>query len=176
MNQAINSLALGAILATASATISAGEQPIGDPIEINGMEIAAIYLQPVLMEPMMAGMNHADIHLEADIHAIKGNNNGFGEGEWMPYLDISYTITKKGSEWSTTGSFMPMVASDGPHYADNIKLDGPGKYHVKYHIKPPGYDGFFRHTDKETGVGAWWKPFDLEWDFPFVGVGKKGGY
>jgi len=169
-------LSLGALLASGVTTISAGEQPIGDPVEKNGMEIAAVYLQPTMMEPMLPGMGKADIHLEADIHALKGNNNGFGEGEWMPYLDISYTITKKGSDWSITGHFMPMVASDGPHYANNIKLDGPGKYHLKYHIKPPAYNGFYRHTDKETGVGAWWVPFDLEWDFAFVGVGKKGDY
>lgn len=154
----------------------AGEQPIGDPVELNGMEIAAVYLQPTMMEPMLPGMGKADIHLEADIHAAKGNQNGFGEGEWVPYLDISYTITRQGSDWSTTGSFMPMVASDGPHYADNIKLNGPGNYHLKYHIKPPAYNGFYRHTDKETGVGPWWAPFDLEWDFTFIGVGKKGGY
>jgi len=71
---------------------------------------------------------------------------------------------------------MPMVASDGPHYADNIKLNGPGKYHLKYHIKPLAYNGLYRHTDKETGVGAWWALFDLEWDFAFVGVGKRGDY
>jgi len=170
-------LGLSALLLSASSLVNAGEHPVGEPVEKNGMEILAVYLQPVLMEPVMPGMQHTtDMHLEADIHALKGNNNGFGEGEWIPYLNISYTITKKGSDWSTTGSFMPMIASDGPHYADNIKLDGPGKYHLKYHIKPPGFEGFFRHTDKESGVGSWWAPFDLEWDFAFVGVGKKGGY
>lgn len=174
MKRRIVSLALASLLG--SGVVLAGEQPIGDPVERNGMEIAAVYLQPTMMEPMLPGMGNADIHLEADIHAIKGNQNGFGEGEWMPYLDISYTITKQGDDWSTTGHFMPMVASDGPHYADNIKLNGPGKYHLKYHIKPPAYSGFYRHTDKETGVGAWWAPFDLEWDFAFVGVGKKGDY
>jgi len=33
-----------------------------------------------------------------------------------------------------------------------------------------------RHTDKETGVGPWWKPVDFHGDFKFVGTGKKGGY
>lgn len=36
--------------------------------------------------------------------------------------------------------------------------------------------GLGRHTDKETGVGKWYKPFDVEWDFNYVGTGKKGGY
>lgn len=174
MNKKQITLALATLLGGAVA--AAGEVPVGEPVEINGMEVAAVYLQPTMMEPMLPGMGNKDIHLEADIHAIQGNQNGFGAGEWMPYLDISYTITREGSDWSTTGHFMPMVASDGPHYADNIKLNGPGKYHLKYHIKPPAYSGFYRHTDKETGVGAWWTPFDLEWDFTFVGVGKKGDY
>ena len=71
---------------------------------------------------------------------------------------------------------LPMVASDGPHYGDNVKMDGPGKYHVVYRIAS-GAHGFLRHTDKETGVGKWWQPFAVEWDFVFVGsTGKRGGY
>jgi hypothetical protein len=165
---------VAAVMASASAF--AGEVLIGEPVEKNGMEIAAVYLQPTKMEPMLPGMGDADIHLEADIHALAGNKNGFGAGEWMPYLGISYHIRKVGSDWSTVGSFMPMVASDGPHYAANIKLSGPGKYQLRYHIDPPPYQGFFRHTDKETGVGQWWAPFDLDWEFAYVGTGKKGGY
>ena len=55
------------------------EVPIGDPVEQNGMEIAAVYLQPIEMEPKGIDLaaSLADIHLEADIHAIKGNKNGF---------------------------------------------------------------------------------------------------
>jgi len=67
----------------------------------------------------------------------------------------------------------------GPHYGDNLKLLGPGKYTLKLHIAPPGGQHgtqFGRHTDKETGVGPWFKPFDLEYTFAYAGVGKKGGY
>ena len=157
--------------------VQAGEFPVGDPIEINGMEIAAVYLQPVTMEPMLPGMKKtSDIHLEADIHALKGNNNGFGEGEWVPFLQVTYSINKIGSNWSTAGTFMPMIASDGPHYASNIKLNGAGKYNLTYHISPPPFNGFYRHTDKETGVGKWWGPFKLTWKFDYLGIGKKGGY
>jgi uncharacterized protein involved in high-affinity Fe2+ transport len=165
------------LLMVVAGTLQAGEHPIGDPVEKHGMEIAAVYLQPVMMEPMLPGMMQpADIHLEADIHAVKGNQNGFGAGEWVPYLGITYHVSKVGSDWSTSGAFMPMVASDGPHYGENIKLDGPGKYQVRYHIVPPPFNGLYRHTDKETGVGEWWAPFDLEWDFAYAGAGKKGGY
>ena len=34
----------------------------------------------------------------------------------------------------------------------------------------------WQHTDKETGVGPWFKPFTVQYDFNYAGVGKKGGY
>ena len=172
-------LASGALFAGGlllSGTALAGEVLIGEPVEKHGMEIGAVYLQPVMMTPELPGMGDKDIHLEADVVALPGNNNGFGAGAWVPYLGVTYTLTKQGSDWSATGAFMPMVASDGPHYGANIKLDGPGKYAVTYHIDPPPYQGFYRHKDKETGVGKWWSPFDLSWEFAYVGTGKKGGY
>jgi len=166
-----------ATLLTGAVSVQAGEVLIGEPVEINGMEIAAVYLQPIKMVPMLPGMmDPKDVHIEADIHALKGNKNGYGEGEWIPYLTIAYHLEKKGSDWSATGSLMPMIASDGQHYGENVKLDGPGKYHLTYHIKSPASMGFGRHTDKETGVGKWYKPFKLEWDFSYTGTGKKGGY
>jgi len=27
-----------------------------------------------------------------------------------------------------------------------------------------------RHTDKETGVARWWKPFEVKFDFKYVGL------
>ena len=169
-------LLLGVTLLFSSLQALAGDVEIGT-VNKNGMEIVAVYIQPVTMKPMLPGMMaQSDIHLEADIHALKNSNHGFPEGAWVPYLGITYNLTKKGSSWSKTGTLMPMAASDGPHYASNIKLDGPGKYHLVYHITPPPYNSFHRHTDKETGIAKWWVPFDLEWDFAYVGVGKKGGY
>lgn len=158
----------------------AAEHPIGRAVERDGMRVAGVYLQGVTMEPMGA-MEHpseGDIHLEADIHALKGNKNGFAAGEWIPNLGITYVLTKPDNPaYSAKGDLVPMVANDGPHYGANVKLDGPGKYHVAFHITPPNEHGFYRHTDKETGVGPWWTAFDQEWDFTFVGsVGKKGGY
>jgi periplasmic iron binding protein len=60
-----------------------------------------------------------------------------------------------------------------------VKLFGPGKYHLKLNIAAPmqtGHMAFGRHVDKETGVGPWFKPYTIEYDFPFAGIGKKGGY
>ncbi len=159
----------------------AREYPIGKPALRDGMEIGAVYLQPVTMEPegMMLKASEADVHLEADIHATKNNPTGFAEGDWMPYLQVSFELTKKGSQAILKGDLMPMVANDGPHYGDNVKLSGPGKYHLKFFIAPPiqtGHQAFGRHIDKETGVGPWFKPFTVEYDFVFAGIGKKGGY
>jgi periplasmic iron binding protein len=170
-------LACCAVTVLAPMPLSAAEIEIGKPVTKNGMEIGAVYLQPVMMEPMLPGMAApADVHLEADIHAEKGNPSGFGPGDWIPYLGITYRLEKLGSDWRSAGAFMPMAANDGPHYGANVTLDGPGKYRLTYAILPPPYQGFYRHTDKETGVAPWWAPFETSWDFTFVGVGKKGGY
>ncbi|MFL6714615.1 MAG: iron transporter, partial [Sulfurifustis sp.] len=153
------------------------EYPIGRPQQRAGIEIAAVYLQPVQMEPdgMMRKASESDIHIEADIHALANNANGFPEGAWMPYLQVKYEITKAGGGEKIAGELMPMVANDGPHYGDNVKLIGPGKYRVKYSIAPPiQYEGgkhFGRHTDRLTGVRPWFKPFDVEYEFTYAGIG-----
>jgi uncharacterized protein involved in high-affinity Fe2+ transport len=169
--------ALAMLVTVPLCAASAAETQIGKAVTKNGMTIGAVYLQPVMMEPMLPGMHEStDVHLEADIHADKGNKNGFGPGDWIPYLGITYRLEKVGTSWQTFGKFMPMVANDGPHYGANVKLDGPGKYKLSYRISPPPYQGFYRHTDKETGVGEWWVPFEVNWEFPYIGTGKKGGY
>jgi hypothetical protein len=174
-----------ALAASLSTSAFAAEYPIGAPQQRNGMEIAGVYLQPVEMESVMGHQmlpaSKADVHLEADIHALDSNANGFAEGDWMPYLLVRYEVCKQGGE-CVKGDFLPMVASDGPHYGDNVKLMGPGRYHLKFTILPPNdpdnHAGhhFHRHTDRLTGVRPWFKAFDVEWDFTFAGIGKRGGY
>ncbi|WP_323000779.1 iron transporter [Denitromonas sp.] len=174
--------AIALTLLAAPLSSQAIEYPIGTPQQHFGMEIAAVYLQPIEMEPegMMKKTTDSDIHIEADIRALSNNPNGFEEGAWIPYLSVKFTVEKVGSDWKLSGDFMPMVANDGPHYGDNIKLDGPGKYIVKYSIFPPSATSHSstlgRHTDRLTGVRPWFKPFEVENEFTFVGVGKKGGY
>lgn len=171
-------------LLAATPTARAVEYPLGAPQQLSGMEIGGVYLQPIEMEPagMMRPARESDVHLEADIHALASNPNGFEEGAWIPALLVRYEVTKSGSDWKAAGDFMPMVANDGPHYGDNVKLAGPGKYHVKYTIYPPSapenpYGKHFgRHTDRLTGVRPWFKPFVVEFDFTYAGIGKKGGY
>lgn len=174
MQRSFLALALGFYMF--SPTVQASEFAIGEAKIINGMKVAAVYLQAVTMHPEMQQQEAVDIHLEADISAAKNNPHGFQEGAWMPYLTISYQIHKKGSDWHTAGALLAMVANDGPHYGKNIKLAGAGEYTVSFHIEPPIKQGFYRHTDRETGVAPWWQSFEVSWSFKYMGVGKKGGY
>lgn len=148
------------------------EYPAGEEKVLNKMKIAAVYLKPIDMEPRGTDLpaSQADIHLEADIHATQGNPNGFGAGEWIPYLTITYKLDNLDTGQSKTGKFMPMVAKDGPHYGANIKMMGVGNYKVTYTIEPPSKQGFGRHTDETSGVGKWFQPFTVDYTFKYVPI------
>src|SRR3989304_439207 len=94
-------IALAGIITVANAAgiAHAVEYPIGKPQQRYGMEITAVYLQPLPMEPdgMMKKPQDADVHMEADIKALASNANGFPEDAWIPYLTVKYEITKQGS-------------------------------------------------------------------------------
>lgn len=139
---------------------------------INGMNIVAVYLRPIDMEPRGIDLpsSQADIHLEADIHAISGNRNGFGAGEWIPFLKVTYVLENLDTGETKKGAFMPMVAKDGPHYGSNIKMMGAGNYKVIYTIENPLKQGFGRHTDLATGVGKWFQPFTVEFKFKYLPI------
>jgi periplasmic iron binding protein len=171
---------MAGVFAMANAA-SAKEYPVGAAQEKNGMEIGAVYLQPIEMDPpgVMRPAAESDVHLESDVKAAKDNKNGFAEGEWIPYLAVAYELTKLDDKQTQKGEFMPMVANDGPHYGDNVKMMGPGKYKLTLTIAPPDANGhahFGRHVDKETGVAPWFKTFAVEFEFTYAGIGKKGAY
>ena len=114
--------------APAPGTETAGfeEFPLGDEHEVGPLHIAGVYFQPVDMEPVGAGglaAADSDMHLEADISALEGNELGYGAGDFVPYLTVRYKAVKEGGK-TIEGVFMPMSASDGPHYGNNVKLDG----------------------------------------------------
>jgi uncharacterized protein involved in high-affinity Fe2+ transport len=167
------------LLLAAALPAVAKEFPIGKPVTQAGMEIGAVYLQPIEMDPpgVMRPAAESDIHLEADIKATKDNRNGFADGEWVPALAVRYQVVKLDGGQKAEGEMMPMVANDGPHYGDNVKLFGPGRYRLTLTIAPPGpHQQFGRHVDRETGVGPWFAPFEVTQEFVFAGTGKKGGY
>lgn len=160
-------------------TAHAADHPIGQPIDANGMKIAVAYIQAVTMDPQdeMCGPVEADIHMTAQIHAEKGNPHGFGEGQWIPNLGVTFEISRRGSAFDVKGTLVPMVAQGGPHYGRNLKLDGPGRYHVTLRVAPPSDQGFYRQTGKEGTGGDWEQPITRDMDFVFIGSpGKKGGY
>jgi len=152
------------------APVSAEEFPIGEPITKHGMEIAAVYIDPAVSQDEYWGgvprEEGAVIHLEADIHATKGNKYGFGAGEWIPYLTVFYRLGNLKTDEEQKGLLWQMVAKDGPHYGRNIKLR-PGKYKLVYTIENPSTGGLARHTDNETGVPEWWDAFSLEYTFEY---------
>lgn len=128
------------------------------------------------MEPAGNSLSKADsdCHIEADITASQeGTTLGYGKGDFVPWLQVKAIIQKKGSDKEPTEvAFMPMNASDGPHYGANFKFpEGVGVYDVKFVVSAPGND-YLLHVDKETGVTGrfWTEPLVAEWpDFEWNG-------
>ena len=170
MRALIFSLTLALGLLTASGA-RAAEYYVGEEVDINDLQVEPNYLTGIEMSRMPEGMakGHDVIHLEVDVHAAKGEPHGFNEGEWIPYLAVGYTIEKIGSAFRESGHLFAMTAGDGPHYANNVSMDGPGQYKLTYRFDPPSKQGFIRHTDKATGVPDWWQPFSLSWTFAYPG-------
>ena len=152
------------------------EFPIGDDQEVGPLIISGVYFQPVDMEPAGNSLSKADsdCHIEADITASQeGATLGYGKGDFVPWLQVKAIIQKKGSDKEPTEvAFMPMNASDGPHYGANFKFpEGVGVYDVKFVVSAPGND-YLLHVDKETGVTGrfWTEPLVAEWpDFEWNG-------
>ncbi|MDR2051569.1 MAG: iron transporter [Deltaproteobacteria bacterium] len=164
--------AMAAAPAPSAETAGFEEFPLGDEQIVGPLQVAGVYFQPVDMEPAgMGGLpaSQADMHLEADIAAIENNNLGYGAGDFVPYLTVKYIIEKKGGK-TIEGNFMPMSASDGPHYGNNVKLDGAGDYKITFIIDNPEKQSYLLHVDKKTGVdGRFWKePLKVSWNFKWV--------
>lgn len=151
------------------------EIAIGKPVVRNGLKVAPVYLAAVTMDDYRNGAAPAPeaIHLEADIHAVKGNRHGFRAGTWIPYLTVRFELQKEGTADVRRGQLWHMVAKDGPHYGLNVPMLGPGKYRLILTIEPPSAAGLARHTDRETGVAEWWAPFQVEWTFQYPATPRR---
>ncbi|MDR1321943.1 MAG: iron transporter [Gracilibacteraceae bacterium] len=147
------------------------EFPIGDDIELGPLNVAGVYFQPVDMEPAGNSLpaSESDMHMEADISALAANDLGYGAGDFVPYLTVSYELEDESGN-ILEGNFMPMSASDGPHYGANIKFPAAGTYKVRFIISNPEAQGYLLHVDPTTGVDGrfWSEPLVAEWDFDFV--------
>jgi periplasmic iron binding protein len=74
-----------------------GEFYVGDPMEQDNLEIVPNYLTGIEMDHMRkaAEMGPDVIHIEADVHATKGETHGFPEGARIPYLTIHYKLARQ---------------------------------------------------------------------------------
>ncbi len=124
------------------------EVEIFSGVEKEFLNLNAVYFQPVDMTGGYKAEDY-DCHLELDVSALK-NGLGYGVGDWVPYLTVEYEVAKNDGSFKDNGTFMPMAASDGPHYGANIKLKGDGLYTVTFTVKFPDSSTYLIHTD-ETG-------------------------
>jgi uncharacterized protein involved in high-affinity Fe2+ transport len=150
------------------------EFPLGDDFLLGPLNVAGVYFQPVDMVPADSGLpaSESDMHIEADISAAE-NDLGYGVGDFVPNLTVDYEVIRSTGE-RIEGTFMPMNASDGPHYGANIKLPGvggPGTYRVRFIIQNPEAQGYVLHVDEATGVPGrfWGAPLVAEWTVDYAG-------
>lgn len=129
-----------------------------DEILGNFIHMNAVYFQPVPMTGGYQDISGYNLHLEADIAALE-NNLGFGTGDWIPYLTVTYKIVGSDGKTAAEGSFMPMSASDGPHYGANVKLPNADTYSLTISVSPQE-DVYLIHTDAATGPGGGGHSFD----------------
>ena len=97
------------------------------------MTMDMVYFQPVDMAPTenATPKEGSDLHIEVDLTANE-NPYGFPVDGWVPYLSIDFVIKDLEGKEVYSGSMMPMAASDGPHYGNNIKLAEAGVYTLTF--------------------------------------------
>ena len=143
---------------------------IGGPLLRDGLEIVPGMQSDVELDrsPNVTGRGADAVFLVADVHAAKGDAHGFGEHAFIPYLSVSYVLTKDDAPtFKKSGLLYPVAAKSGPHYAGATELAGPGTYHLTYIVSPPSAHGMYRQTGKENGVPDWWKPITASWNFTY---------
>ena len=143
---------------------------IGGPLVRDGLEIVPSTLSGVGLDRVPATMGGAmeSVFLVADVHAARDEPHGFPEHAFVPYLSISYVLTKDDAPtFKKAGLLYPVAARSGPHYAAAAELTGPGTYHLTYIVSPPSSHGMMRRTDKAGGVPDWWKPITVNWTFKY---------
>jgi uncharacterized protein involved in high-affinity Fe2+ transport len=148
---------------------------IGGPLVRDGIEIVPSMLSGVELDRLPATMSRAadSVFLVADVHAGKDEAHGFAEHAFIPYLSISYALTKEGTPtFRQVGLLTPVAGKNGPHYAAAADMGGPGSYHITYIVSPPSAHGMLRQTDKLGGVPDWWKPITASWTFTYPSQSK----
>lgn len=163
-------LLLLSLIALPALTANAGAAVIGGPLLQGGIEIVPSLASSVQLERTPASMSKAAgaLFLIADVHAGKDEPHGFPDQAFIPYLSISFVLTKEGAPtFKQEGLLFPVAAKDGPHYAASVSMDGPGNYHLMFLVSPPSSHGMIRLTSKDNGVPDWWKPITANWNFSY---------
>ena len=151
-------------------TAGINELPVGDSgPQTNGpLTIDLVYFQAVDMEHGSMSMppaSESDMHFEVDVATTdEAAEWGYEADQFLPYLQIKAVVTNTDTgEETDLGTMMPMIASDGPHYGNNISL-APGNYDVLISVASPA-DDFMLHTGKDSsGVEGrfWTEPLTFE--------------
>lgn len=152
--------------------IGINEIPVGDsgPQTNDALTVDAVYFQAIDMEQgsaMVPPASESDMHFEVDIATNeKATEWGYEADQFLPYLDVTAVATNQDTgEEVDLGTMMPMIASDGPHYGNNISL-APGNYNVVITIASPA-DSFMLHTGKDSSAvkGRFWtEPLTFQFD------------
>lgn len=147
---------------------------VGERIVRNLMTIEGSYMQPIVLEQGRENRprDQSDAYFVAHIKAASAHPHGFSKFAWIPFLNVSYSLEKLDGTWRDNGQLTAAIGKFGPHYGANVKLKGVGRYRYTVHVAPPD-KGINRLVDWENGI-TWWDPFDVSWDFTYLGVGKKG--
>jgi uncharacterized protein involved in high-affinity Fe2+ transport len=140
--------------------------PLGAPLARDGIEIVPGLETGVQLDRASTRLAADSIFLTADVHATKDNPQGFTG--FIPYLSISYALTKDGEPtFKKSGLLYPTAGKSGPRYMGAAGLGGPGTYHLIYIVSAPNAHGMYRQTGKENGVPDWWKPITATWNFTY---------
>ena len=144
----------------------AGAAVIGTPVARDGVEVAPGIETAIQFDRPPTSLATDSIFLVADVHATKDNQHGFTG--FVPYLSISFTLTKDGQPtYKKSGLLYPTAGKSGPRYIGAAEMAGPGNYHLTYIVSPPNAHGMYRQTGKDNGVPDWWKPITAKWDFTY---------
>ncbi|EFN92323.1 uncharacterized protein involved in high-affinity Fe2+ transport [Mobiluncus mulieris] len=148
------------------------EKPVGDSGEQKAgmLQVNAVFFQAIDLEQGSMAMppaSESDMHFEVDVKTNdEAKKIGYDGDLFMPYLKINAKIINKDTgAVGYEGTLMPMIANDGPHYGNNIKLPD-GKYKVELTIPSPAND-WMLHTGKDSSAveGRFWKdPLKVTFD------------
>lgn len=156
-----------AIAAVFVAIVPARAAVLGGPLVQGGVEVIPSALTGIELDKGSRVRTPDSIFLAADIHGAPGEAHGFGEHAFIPYLSVSFVLTKEGvPTFRKVGLLFPVATKSGPRYGAGTELAGAGNYRLSYIVSPPSSHGMLRQTGKD-GVAEWWKPMTGNWNFTY---------